>query len=363
MKLNDRKNIYYWKSDRQYTQGNTQDLNRSDILKLQEQLKDYLIIHFQTGLVKLSPAGGQGNHITFLAIYPHQTYFIRVENGPEKDDYMDIESAVLQKINHSGIPSPELFHSDSSRRKVPFAIQVIEYIKSSDLNILKKKGELDLIKIAESIGKYVAQWQHITFPGFGLFNPSVLLEKNILEGYHNTYRDYFLLNWDRHLDYLQRTLFLEKKQVNEIKQLVTGSDYLLDIPQGCLVHKDLALWNILGSSAQIHAFIDWSDTISGDDMDDISLLGCFHSGQVLASALQGYSSVKPLPARYEEKFWLHLLRNIIFKAVIRVKGNYFNKSDSFFMNGTREKDLKTFTLERVRSACQGLMGNKKITDL
>jgi len=363
MKLNDRKNIYYWKSDRQHTQGNTQDLNRSDILKLQEQLKEYLTAHFKTGLLKLSPAGGQGNHITLLAMYIDQTYFVRVENGPEKDDYMDIESAVLQKINHSGIPSPKLFHSDSSRQNVPFAIQVIEYIKSSDLNILEKKGELELIKIAMDIGKYIAKWQQITFPKFGLLNPLALSEKNILEGYHDTYRDYFLLNWDMHLQYLQDSFFLEKTQVREIKQLVAGADYLLDISQGCLVHKDLALWNILGSPVQIHAFIDWSDTISGDDMDDISLLGCFHSGQVVASALEGYSSVKPLPGMYEKKFWLHLLRNIVFKAVIRVKGDYFNKSGNFFMNGTREKDLKTFTLERIQCACQGLMGNKKITDL
>ncbi len=363
MKLNRRKNIYYWKSDRPYVDGNVQNLDPSNREDLEKVLREYLIDHFKKDLADLRPAGGQGNHITYLAIYPGQTYFIRVENGPEKDDYMDVESTVLRKVNAIGIPSPKVYHSDNSRSKVPFAIQVIEYVESKDLNELDKRGELRTVDIARSIGRYVAQWQSITTVKFGLFDPSVLVERGTLEGYHEVYSDYFLLNWDKHLDYLGEALFLGEKQVAEIKEVVNYYHYLLNIPQGCLVHKDLALWNILGGPTRIHAFIDWSDAISGDDMDDLSLLGCFHSGPVVMAAFDGYASVKPLPEHYENKFWLHLLRNIIFKAVIRVKGNYFDKPDSFFMKKGGSKDLRTVTLERIRSACDGLKGNKRIEDL
>lgn len=363
MKLNHRKNIYYWKSDRPYVDGNVQSLDTINLFELEELLRDYLITNFKKGLVDLRPAGGQGNHITYLAFYPDDTYFIRVENGPEKDDYMDVESAVLRQVNAIGIPSPKVFHSDNTRSRVPFAIQLIEYIDSKDLNVLDKEGELDIITIAESIGQYLARWQSITPQNFGLFDALAYAETNLLIGFHKSYSDYFLLNWNKHLDYLQHACFLNSFQVAEIKELVKSYSYLLDIPQGCLVHKDLALWNILGTSTQIKAFIDWSDAISGDDMDDISLLGCFHSGQVLDAALKGYSLVKALPEHYEEKLWLHLLRNIIFKAVIRVRGNYFNKPDSFFMNNTSSGDLRTFTLERILMACEGLKGKKKIQDL
>ncbi|MFN9915135.1 MAG: phosphotransferase, partial [Pirellulaceae bacterium] len=41
---------------------------------------------------------------------------------------------------------------------------------------------------------------------------------------------------------------------------------MLNLPLGCLVHKDLALWNILGTRDQIAAFIDFDDAISGDSM-------------------------------------------------------------------------------------------------
>ncbi|MCR6722133.1 MAG: phosphotransferase [Chitinophagaceae bacterium] len=151
--------------------------------------------------------------------------------------------------------------------------------------------------------------------------------------------------------------------MEEIKVLVESHRHLLDISQGCLVHKDLALWNILGDSKQIRGFIDWSDAISGDDMDDLSLLACFHSGEVLSAALKGFELEKRLPPFYEEKLWLHLLRNIISKAVIRVRGNYFDKPDSFFMNNSGSVDLRMFTMERIHAACEGLKGNKKITDL
>lgn len=363
MKLNHRKNIYYWKSDRPYVDGNVQSLDTLNLVELKKLLREYLIVHFRKGLQELRPAGGQGNHITFLAFYPGETYFIRIENGPEKDDYMDVESAVLRQVNALGIPSPEVYHSDNTRSHVPFAVQVIEYIESKDLNVLDKEAELDIITIAESIGQYVARWQSITPQKFGLFDVAAFAETKTLIGFHNNYSDYFLLNWDKHLDYLQQAEFLGKLQIAEIKELVKSCNHLLNISRGCLVHKDLALWNILGNSSQIKAFIDWSDAISGDDMDDISLLGCFHSGQVLEAALKGYSLVRELPGHYEEKLWLHLLRNIIFKAVIRVRGNYFNKPDSFFMNNATTVDLRTFTMERILVACEGLKGNKKIQHL
>ena len=279
MKSNHRKSIYYWKSDRSHIDGNVQSIDRVALSTLHRQLAQYLSSSFEPGLVQLKPAGGQGNHITYLAIYPSRTYFVRVENGPENDDYMDVESAVLRKVNAIGIPSPKVYHSDNSRSKVPFAVQVIEYINSKDLNALEKSGLLNVLAITESIGKYVAQWQQVTLPGFGLFDPVVLAERKLLEGYHANYRDYFFLNWENHLNYLYTAEFLEENQLKEIKKLVDQFQYLLDIPQGCLVHKDLAFWNILGNANTIHAFIDWSDTISGDVMDDISLLGCFHTGK------------------------------------------------------------------------------------
>lgn len=360
-----RQNIYYWKSDRPYADGNVQINDESDEFVLEKQVFEYLTSYFNTSDFKLMPGSGEGNHKTYLADFEGVRYFIRLENGPEKDDYMDVESRVIKEINRIGIPSTIVFHSDGSRKSVPFAIQILEYINYKDLNNLYKNREIDLIKIAGNIGQLIAKYQSLTFQRFGLFSPRILRETNELVGYHNHYSEYFFLNWDEHLNFLFNNDFLEEKDIYDIKAEVGKHKYLLNIKNGCLVHKDVALWNILGTKSEIKAFIDWDDAISGDDADDISLLACFHPGEVVLSAIEGYKSIKKLSENFEKKFWLHLLRNMIFKSVIRVKGGYFNMNQDFFMlsSDRDSSSLKDFTYARIQASLKGLKGEKQISEL
>jgi aminoglycoside phosphotransferase (APT) family kinase protein len=138
--------------------------------------------------------------------------------------------------------------------------------------------------------------------------------------------------------------------------LVSRLPQHLALPAACLVHKDLALWNILGTSDRIAAFIDFDDAVGGDQLDDISLLGCFHNGAMIAGVLAGYATVRPLPADYRRRFWLHLLRNMIWKAVIRVGAGYFERTSGFFLVGAGASgaDLRAFTLARIATALRGL---------
>ncbi|HWK57479.1 MAG TPA: aminoglycoside phosphotransferase family protein [Parapedobacter sp.] len=359
-----RKAVYYWKSDRPYTLGNTHNTSADEHRIIEKQLEEYLTTNYRKDLKSLSVAGGQGNHVTYLAVYPDARYFVRLENGPEKDDYMIIESAILTQVKALGVPSPDVYLTDTSRSKVPFAIQVMECIAEQDLNVLEKAGLLDTVGIASDIGRNIAIWQSITPEKYGLFNSIALEQSGKLEGYHDTYAQYFFLNWDVHLDFLCTSEFIDAQLRRELQEVVSLSSRLLNLADGCLVHKDLALWNILGNNeCGIKAFIDWDDAVSGDPTDDLSLLGCFHSGEVVLAAVSGYQQVRPLPVDFERRFWLHLLRNIIFKSVIRVKGNYFDKSDKFFLNNPGHKSLKRFTIDRIHAACDGLKGNKSISSL
>ena len=154
-------------------------------------------------------------------------------------------------------------------------------------------------------------------------------------------------------------------EVQEVRQSIELHHPLLALNQGCLVHKDLALWNILGTENHIAAFIDWDDSISGDPMDDFSLLACFHDGSVISQALAGYTTITPLPTEYRRRFWLHLLRNMIVKAVIRVGAGYFDRSDDFFLisSGSNGSDLRTLTRSRLRTALHGLLHDHEIHTL
>jgi fructosamine-3-kinase len=359
--------IHYWKCDRPsafYTLTNER-LTTSDSLAIEKSLRQQLESRFGNNSFSLRKAGGQGNHITYLAEYEKETYFLRLENGPEGDDYMEIEAKVLDMVRQAGVPTPKVYAVDATRSEVTFSYQVLEFSNYSDLNKIYKEGSLDLVSMAESIGKNIARWQSIRPSGFGPFDPGLLREYGELEGLHKTYPDYYFLNWDKHLDFLVEGGLLTGTEAENIRILVGEYRQYLSLDQGCLVHKDLALWNILGNAEGIKAFIDWDDTICGDPTDDLSLLACFHSGDVVQAAIRGYQKERELPDDFLTRFWLHLLRNIVVKAVIRIGGGYFDRKSDFFLlgSGATGSSLKEFTKQRIELACEGLQNLKQIKDL
>jgi aminoglycoside phosphotransferase (APT) family kinase protein len=305
--------------------------------------------------------------------------FVRVENGPENDDHLAIESVVLDRVREIGVMTPKVFGCDATRSRVPFAWQALERISAPDLNHWFKLGSLDVSAIAYAIGQGVAKWQTITLEGFGTLEWSARNESQSkierqrehselsgpLAGSRRSYADYFHLRLDKHLTFLVSSGFFTREQRDEIAAEIANHQALLDLPRGCLVHKDLALWNILGTPQDIAAFIDFDDAISGDPLDDLSLLACFHDAAFLRRAFEGYASIRPLPAEHRRRFWLHLLRNMIVKAVIRVGAGYFDRGDGFFLIGTGGSgaDLKRTTHARIALALRGLASNSDLSIL
>ncbi|WP_166647350.1 phosphotransferase family protein [Prosthecobacter fusiformis] len=354
-----REKVYYWKCDRPAAfhgtevQSSAADLHPQVLALLQAR---------QPGLtIDLKDGGGQGNHRTFVARIGSSDVFVRIEDGPERDDYIETESRIQEAVRALGVKTPRVIDVDASRCEVPFAWQLMEAVPHPDLNHWHKQGRLDLPRMAREIGAAVARWQDVPVEHYGPFQSG----NNGLKGFHLTYASYFKLNLETHLDFLTRREFLLPDQADEIRQVIQDHETLLDLACGCLVHKDLALWNILGTEDEIAAFIDWDDAISGDPLDDLSLLGCFYDGTVITQALAGYTRIKPLPLDYRRRFWLHLLRNMIVKAVIRVGAGYFDRTDGFFLigSGSSGADLRQLTLDRIQTAVSGLREDRKLATL
>lgn len=344
-----RRGIYYWKCDRPAAFHGTQPAYRQEQPEVEPLLREALSRHFHPRALDLRARPSQGNHLTWNADVDGQPMFIRVENGPEHDDHLAVESALIEQVRAIGIPTPRVFGHDATRSSVPFAWQALERIEAPDLNHWYKRGTLNVPRIAFDLGAAVAKWQQLQFAGFGPLNAD-------LRGCHARYADYFHVRLDEHLNFLAQRGFLTTDAGAEIRREVEAHRNLLALETGCFVHKDLALWNVLGSERDIVAFIDFDDTISGDPMDDLSLLGCFHDTAFLRRAFEGYESLRPLPAEHRRRFWLHLLRNMIVKAVIRVGGNYFQRDDSFFLVGAGMTGtaLREFTETRLQLALNGL---------
>ncbi len=361
-----RKNVYYWKCDRPSAFFAIKEGNEGNKREVQEEISALLTSYFGSEHFSLSPGGGQGNHLTFLASRDGESYFIRVENGPEKDDYMEVETAVINRVHDIGIPSPTIYAVDASRIKYDFAWQIMENVEFPDLNKIYKSHKLQTKVVMRELGTYIARWQSISTDGFGPYSSSILRTKGHLEGLHPTYRDYYMLNIEKHLDFLVQHSFLTREKADAFLEAIIANSKYLDIPRGCLVHKDIALWNILGTEDNIKAVIDWDDTISGDPTDDISLMACFHSKDEMEALIEGYQEIKPLPEDFMPRFWLHLMRNMLFKAVIRVGAGYFKKDSNYFLINSEsdgELGLRNFTLSRLELAFEGLTGLKSINDL
>lgn len=358
-----RRSIYYWKCDRPAAFHGTQE--RAEDRRYEDELAGLLRERYPEAPVTLRPADAQGNHIAWLASVNGSELFIRLEDGPERDESIEVESRVLEEVRALGLPAPRIHGADASRKQVPFAWQLLERVPESDLNRLFKDGRLDVPKIASQIGAAVARWQTIHPSGFGPFNPEALRRQGQLLGYHRRYEDYFRLHLERHLAFLVERGFLPAAEAAEMGEVIDAHRGLLQLDRGCLVHKDLALWNVLGTGTEVTAFIDWDDAISGDPMDDLSLLACFHNGGFLRPAFEGYQSIRPLPAEAWRRFWLHLLRNMLVKAVIRVGAGYFERDSGFFLIGAGASgaDLKRFTTERLTLALRGLRTNSDLSIL
>ncbi len=354
-----RRSIYYWKCDRD-------SAFHSGEIKESADLKDRLISLLESSFSRalLRHADGQGNHRTFLLESSGAVYFVRVEDGIEGDDHFEIETRLLCELRAANVPVPRVFFTDASRQQVPFSVQVIEYFDVPDLNQLNKEKRLDLPEVAFEIGVAVARWQSIRPIGYGHFDPTLINEPR-LHAFHREYADYFFLHFERHLSFLEEKGFLTSSEGTEIRKITEAASDLFKLDGGCLVHKDLALWNILGTPEQITAFIDWDDAISGDAMDDLSLLACFHDGSFMRQAFAGYCSERSLPPDYRRRFWLHLLRNMIVKAVIRVGAGYFDRTDKFFLigAGSTGNHLKNLTHQKIQMAMKGLRDDLEIYNL
>ena len=351
-----RHDIHSWKCDRPSAFQSRRPSAREAVIA--GELADRLREHFGTAHVAVRPGGGQGSHLTWDAVVDGRAIFVRVEDGPEHDDHLAVESVILDRVRHAGVPTPQVVACDASRSRVTFAWQALERIAAPDLNHWFKAGTLDVPRIAFAIGAAIARWQDVAVDRFGILDAS-------LRGGRGTYGEYFLLNLDVHLDFLVERGFLTTQERTEIAAAIRHHEPLLALDRGCLVHKDLALWNVLGTPHEILAFIDFDDAISGDPLDDLALLACFHDAAFLAAALAGYASLRPLPSDHLRRFWLHLLRNMIVKAVIRTGAGLFERDDGYFLigNGSSGTALREFTRQRLRLALDGLSAERGLDDL
>jgi aminoglycoside phosphotransferase (APT) family kinase protein len=351
-----RETIYYWKCDSPHSLEQKRQsyfkekYDRPELAGLVRRACGELL---GSPVLEVAPLRADGNHIAFIVTHGERRYFFRADDGTGDDDYMLAESRLMQLAAGQGVPVPEVYHTDVSRSRCPFRFQLMACCADPCLNVFNKSGLLNQETVPRQLGQHLRRLHAIPLEGFGFINTELLQQTGQIRGLDQQYPDYFYKQLDAHTRYLLKEGLLTGAEVDDVLRLFQRQAPRLKLAQGVLVHRDMALWNVLGTPDRITAIIDWDDAVSGDPADDLGVLHCFYDEPFMGRVMQGYWGGEAEPSDFRARVWLHMLRNMLWKCVIRHSLGYFDKGGDFFLNNVNAKQtLRELTMQKLHEALE-----------
>lgn len=347
-----RTDIYYWKCDAPASAEAKRSAffqDKYDRPGLAAQVADAVRAALGEAPRTVTPLRVDGNHFAFRITVGDRDLFFRAADGD--DDYMLAESCLMELAADAGVPAPRIFHTDVDGRTAPFRFQIMERCSGTSLADLQREDRLDERAIGEDLGRLLRRLHGVALDGFGFLDTDELRRTGRPRGLHRRYADYVTTRLDDHLGYLEAHELLSRREAGAVRDVLRGAAPLLARTRGALVHRDPAFWNLLGTPQRITGLVDWDDAVSGDPADDLGMLHCFHDAPFLDAVRRGYWAGAAEPDDFRQRVHLHMLRNMLWKTVIRHSLGYFDKGDDFFLNRPGATgSLRDRTLATLRGA-------------
>ncbi len=279
--------------------------------------------------ISISPLLGAG---TFRLLYQveHSSgapLIVRVNRVPEFSRAWDflIESRIYPLLHKHGLGAPTIIDVDVSRSAVDIDYQVMTKVSGSTLKSFENAQTQYMPPcLLRAIGAYLARVHTITFSGYGpLSITSLLVSDQMPYGLHASWADYIMLRLDEHVELCQKINAITSSEAADILSVLTTYQHMFyDVPTS-LLHGDVGNQNCLSDDGErITALVDWEDAMVGDPVFEIAFWGTFFRDSMLATFLEGYTTVRSLPADFECRYWIYYLRSALSKTVHRFRFGY-----------------------------------------
>lgn len=344
-----RRGIYYWKCDcprpeHERTTGFT--AAKYDGAGIEAEVHEACRAVLGSPPENVAPLRCAGDHYAYRVEHSGRPLLFRAAADATGDDYMLAEAALTALAGQAGVPVPRILHT-AAEPGARLRWQLMEFVAGSTL----RDVQLDGTAVASDLGRLLRRLHRVPIDGFGFIDTDHLRATGQVRGLDRRYADYITCRLDDHLAYVTRHGLLGADQAAQARGLFTRHAQHFELEAAVLVHRDPALWNLIGDPRRITALIDWDDAVGGDPADDLSILRCLHDAAYTAVVETAYWDGATPPDGFEARVRLHTLRNMLWKAQIRHQLGYFKPGAAAFLVGLDHgRSLEQTTRAKLREA-------------
>ncbi|GLV54733.1 hypothetical protein KDH_15800 [Dictyobacter sp. S3.2.2.5] len=231
-----------------------------------------------------------------------ETLYLRVL--PEEDASLVPEAALHGELRARGIKAPAVIHVEPYNETLQRSIMATSEIKGQPLSQSTELGREKLEEIVREAGRDLAMINSVPVAGFGWIQRDPQVGHD-LRAQWSGQRAFALEYWDADLAFLAQYGMLSQTETAMLAQLLRRYDAYLNAEQGYIAHGDFDSTHIYQLGGHYSGIIDFGEIRGAHQWYD---LAHFHlrEGERLpldlqTPLLQGYDSVKALPADYQQR--------------------------------------------------------------
>jgi Ser/Thr protein kinase RdoA (MazF antagonist) len=270
------------------------------------------------------PLGETGTfHTLYRAVLPDgRRRIVRFNalSDRQPDFPLLVDAAIMPRLAACQLPCLAVDLVDLSRRWCPWDYEILQEAEGTPLKALDHDDAL-IVPLLQTLGNIVARLHDIRTEGFGLVDVRPLAAEpskpQPLCGVHTSWCAYLTVRLPEQVGTCVDLGALTVAEAEAVFRLFELFPTVCPPSPPSLLHGDLGNHNVFGDGAAITALIDWEDALSGDPVFDIAFWATFHPERRHRAFLNGYESIRPLPADFALRFWVYFLRVAIAKTVLR----------------------------------------------